>query len=165
MWARRETFSYNDMKHASVAAAVILLGLAGYILFEVRKLPFGSLRVPQTAFFPSMLAGLLLLFALVALLLALRQTESESGPAPQRIDAEGWSRLGATLAALVVFALALEPIGYLPSTFILMVLLLRAIEAQKWPVVLSVALLTSLLSYFIFARMLGVPLPAGALGF
>jgi putative tricarboxylic transport membrane protein len=152
------------MKRSSIAAPVILLGLAGFILFEVRKLPLGSLRVPQTAFFPSTLAVLLLLFSLAALLLALRQTESEAGPAPQKIDAEGWSRIGVTLAALVGFALALERIGYLASTFIVMILLLRAIEAQKWHVVLLVALLTSLLSYFLFARLLGVPLPAGALG-
>lgn len=152
------------MKHASITAAVILVALAGSILFEVRKLPLGSLRVPQTAFFPSTLALLLLFFSLAALLLAFRQTESESGPPPQKIDSAGWSRIGATLAALVGYALALERIGYLPSTFILMILLLRAIEAQKWYVVLSVALLTALLSYFIFARLLGVPLPAGALG-
>ena len=143
---------------------MILLGLAGFILFEVRKLPLGSLRVPQTAFFPSTLALLLLLFSLAALLVALRQTESESGPTAQKIDSEGWSRIGATLVALVGFALVLEWIGYLPSTFVLMILLLRAIEAQKWHVVLSVAFLSALLSYFIVARLLGVPLPAGALG-
>jgi putative tricarboxylic transport membrane protein len=153
------------MRRSSIAAAVILLGLAGFILFEVRKLPLGSLRVPQTALFPATLAVLLLLFSLAALVLAFRLSGSESGPAAQKIDSEGWSRIGATLAALVGFALVLERIGYLPSTFILMILLLRAIEAQKWYVVLSVALLTSLLSYFLFARLLGVPLPAGALGF
>jgi putative tricarboxylic transport membrane protein len=152
------------MKHASIAAAVILLGLAGFILFEVRKLPLGSLRVPQTALFPATLAVLLLLFSLAVLVLAFRQSGSAPGPAPQRIDSAGWSRIGATLVALVGFALVLEWIGYLPSTFILMVLLLRAIEAQKWLVVFSVALLTSLLSYFLFAWLLGVPLPAGALG-
>jgi putative tricarboxylic transport membrane protein len=153
------------MKRSSITAAVILLALASFILFEVRKLPLGSLRVPQTAFFPSALALLLLLFSLAALALAFRPTESESGPAAHKIDAEGWSRIGATLAALVGFALVLEWIGYLPSTFILMILLLRAIEAQKWHVVLGVALLTSLLSYYLFARLLGVPLPAGVLGF
>jgi hypothetical protein len=152
------------MKRSSIAAAVVLVALAGFILLEVRKLPLGSLRMPQTGLFPATLAVLLLLFSLAALLLAFRQTKSESGPAAQKIDSEGWSRIGSTLVALVGYALALEWIGYLPSTFILMILLLRAIEAQKWHVVLSVALLTSLLSYFIFARLLGVPLPAGALG-
>jgi len=152
------------MRRSSIAAAAILLGLAVFILFEVRKLPLGSLRAPQTAFFPSTLAVFLLLFSLAALVLAVRQPESEAGPAPQKIDAQGWLRIGAILTALVAFALALERIGYIPSTFILMILLLRAIEALKWRVVLSVALLTSLLSYFLFTQLLGVPLPAGALG-
>jgi hypothetical protein len=46
----------------------------------------------------------------------------------------------------------------------LMVLLLRAIEAPRWPKVLIVALITSLFSYGLFAWLLGVPLPAGIFG-
>ena len=45
-----------------------------------------------------------------------------------------------------------------------MVLLLRAIEAPRWPKVFVVALVTALLSYGLFAWLLGVPLPAGILG-
>jgi hypothetical protein len=58
----------------------------------------------------------------------------------------------------------LERLGFLLATFILMVLLLRAIEAPRWPKVLIVALVTSLLSYGLFAWLLGVPLPGGILG-
>jgi putative tricarboxylic transport membrane protein len=69
-----------------------------------------------------------------------------------------------TLAALAGFALVLERLGFLLTTFLLMVLLLRAIEAQRWPKVIVVALATALISYAIFAWLLGVPLPPGVLG-
>ena len=150
------------MRRANIAVALNLIGLAGYLLFEGRALRFGTVRVPQTAFFPSVLAVLLLLFSVLALVQALRQTESAR--APGKIAADGWFRIGATLATLIGFALVLEWLGFLLSTFLLMVLLLRAIEAPKWSKVLVVALATALASYGIFAWLLGVPLPAGVLG-
>jgi hypothetical protein len=151
------------MRRANIAAALLLIGLAGYLLFEGRALRFGTMRVPQTAFFPSVLAVLLLFCSLIALLQALRETKA--GPTPGKIETEGWFRIGATLAILVGFAAALESLGFLLSTFLLMVLLLRAIEAPPWPKVMVVALVTALLAYFLFDWLLGIPLPAGVLGF
>jgi hypothetical protein len=46
-----------------------------------------------------------------------------------------------------------------------MVLLLRAIEAPRWSKVFTVALVTALASYGLFAWLLGVALPAGIFGF
>jgi len=47
---------------------------------------------------------------------------------------------------------------------LLMVILLRSIEAQNWRKVIAVALATAVISYGLFAWLLGVPLPAGILG-
>ncbi len=150
------------MKRADVTIALILTGLAAFILLEAGKLSFGSMRVPRTAFFPIILATLLLILSLILLGQALRGARTVRGP--DRIEAEGWYRIGATLVTLVGFALVLERLGFLLSTFLLMVLLLRAIEPQAWPKVIAVALVTSLVVYAIFGWLLGIPLPAGVLG-
>ena len=151
------------MRRANIAVAFSLIGLAGYLMFEGRALRFGTMRVPQTAFFPSVLAVLLLCFSLIALVQAFRQ--SETGPAPGKIEIAGWFRIGATLATLVGFAAALESLGFLLSTFLLMMLLLRAIEAPPWSKVIVVALATALAAYLLFDWLLGIPLPVGVLGF
>jgi putative tricarboxylic transport membrane protein len=151
-----------NLRRSNIAVAVLLAGLAGWLLLEANKLAFGSIRVPQTAFFPKVLASLLLVFSLVLLFQSLRQPES--GESSQRIEPEGWFRIGATLATLIGFAFVLERLGFLLSTFLLMVLLLRAIEPQKWLRVFSVALATSVIAYLIFAWLLNIPLPAGILG-
>ena len=150
------------MKRADVTVALILVGLAGFILLEAGKLSFGSMRVPRTAFFPVILATLLLILSLILLGQALRG--APTGRGRERIEAEGWYRIGATLVTLVGFALVLERLGFLLSTFLLMVLLLRAIEPQAWPKVIAVALVTALVAYAIFGWLLGIPLPAGVLG-
>lgn len=134
-----------------------------WLLHEAGKHRLGTLRVPQTAFFPTVLAALLLGLALVLLCQSLRSRESQESA--EKIAAAGWFRIGATLATLIGFALVLEWLGFLLGTFLLMVLLLRAIEPQRWPRVFAIALATALIAYFIFAWLLGVPLPAGVLGF
>ena len=150
------------MKRSDLAAAVFIAGLAAFILFECRKLPFGTMRVPQTAFFPAVLAVLLLIFSLV--LLAQRFLHAEAGRVPDQITEDGWVRIGATLATMAVFAFVLERLGFLLSTFVLMILLLRAIESQSWLKVIGIALTTALAAYAIFGWLLGIPLPAGVLG-
>jgi putative tricarboxylic transport membrane protein len=147
---------------AHIPVAVILLVLAGYIFLATGDLPFGALRVPQSAFFPKILAALLAILSLLVLIrpaAPLRTVEHASA-----IDAGGWRRIGVTLAAMAAFALVLEPLGFLLAAFLLMVSLLRAVEAQSWRRIIVIAAAAALLSYLVFARFLGVPLPAGVLG-
>ena len=148
------------MKQSNIAISLILIGLAGFILLQSRNLAFGSLRAPQTAFFPTTLATLLLIFSVILLAQTLL---GEIRRGPDNIVAEGWVRIGGTLATMVGFALALERLGFLLTTFLLMVLLLRAIESQRWPKVVAIALMTALISYAIFGWLLGIPLPGGVL--
>ena len=150
------------MKRIDLIAAAGVAALAVYILFESRKLGFGSFRVPQTGFFPRALGILLVLLTVGEVVRAIRS--SVPAPTSEKIGGEGWVRIGATLATMLGFTLLLERVGFLLATFFLMVLLLRAIEAPRWPKVFVVALITSLLSYGLFAWLLGVPLPAGILG-
>ena len=150
------------MKRSDAAVAALLIGFAAFIFLESRRLPVGSLRVPQTGFFPIILAALLALFA-AALLLQASRTADLAGAA-QRLEPRGWMRIGAALAAMAFFALALESAGFFLTTFFLMALLLRAIDAQKWSKVIAIALATAVVSYAIFALLLGIPLPAGFLG-
>lgn len=151
------------MRRLTIAASLILAGLAALTLFEASRLAFGSIRVPQTGFFPSILAILLLFFSIALLVQTCRQAVGESGEPP--IKSEAWIRISITLAAMLGFALVLEKLGFLLSTFSVMLVLLRVIEPQKWPRVIAVALATALVSYFLFARLLNIPLPAGVLEF
>jgi len=150
------------MKRSQLSVSLVLAGLAAFLLVQSRHLSFGSMRVPQTGFFPTVLAILLLILAVA--LLAQGFVGAESSRAPDKILAEGWSRIGLTLAAMIAFALVLESLGFLLSTFFLMILLLRAIESQRWSKVVVVAVLTAVASYAIFGWILGIPLPGGVLG-
>jgi putative tricarboxylic transport membrane protein len=150
------------MKRSQLAASTVLAGLAGFVLLESRHLSFGTMRVPQTGFFPWVLATLLLILCVI--LFAQGLFGAESDRPPNHILPEGWSRIAFTLAAMVGFAVMLERLGFLLTTFVLMIGLLRAIESQRWSKVLFVALLTAIASYGIFGWILGIPLPGGVFG-
>jgi hypothetical protein len=151
------------MKKSDRAVALLFVGLAGLVLAQSLELPFGTLRAPQSGFFPTVLAALLLI---VSLALAAQGffAPVEQRRAPDRIAAEGWVRIGATLAAMAGFALALERLGFFLATFALMVLLLRAIESQSWFKVIAIAVAAAVFSQALFGWLLGIPLPAGILG-
>jgi putative tricarboxylic transport membrane protein len=147
---------------SDLAAAAILLALAAYIFVAAGAMPFGTARVPQTAFFPKCLAVLLALLAVIVLVRTFIGANDTVGV--DEITVRGWLRIVSTLAVLIGFALVLEPLGFLVSTFLLMLLLLRAIEPQPWRNVIAIAVATSIISYGLFSWLLGVPLPAGVLG-
>jgi putative tricarboxylic transport membrane protein len=152
----------DAMKRSQLAVSIVLAGLAGFVLLESRHLSFGSMRVPQTGFFPLVLATLLLILSII--LCGQGLFGAQSGRSPDNILPEGWFRIAFTLIAMIGFALVLERLGFLLSTLFLMILLLRAIESQRWSKVFFVAILTAIASYAIFGWALGIPLPGGILG-
>jgi putative tricarboxylic transport membrane protein len=68
------------------------------------------------------------------------------------------------LAALLLYGFFLESLGYILATFLLMFFFFRAIEPQKWVVVILGSVITSFITYFLFKVWLQVQLPAGVWG-
>ena len=68
------------------------------------------------------------------------------------------------LASLASYIVLLKPLGFFLCTAAFMGFLLRAIVAQRWPVVIGVALLTAIASYLIFEIWLKAQLPIGPWG-
>ena len=76
----------------------------------------------------------------------------------------GWGKICLILLALFIYAILLPKLGYLITTFGLMIILFGVKERPKfWIQVLS-ALITALATYVIFYVLLQVQLPKGILG-
>jgi Tripartite tricarboxylate transporter TctB family len=136
-------------------AAVAVLALGAGAVIEAWRLPFGGVHSPGPGFFPWWLGLVILLLGTVLLVQAVR-APAGAAAAPGRP-----LRVLALLAVLALYVAALEPLGYAPATFLLVVVMLRAPERHRWPVALAVAVLAAGGSYVLFAVWLGVPLPPG----
>jgi putative tricarboxylic transport membrane protein len=146
------------MVRRDVVVATLALALGAAAIFESAKLPLGTVRNPGEGFFPWWTSVVIVLLALVLVTQALTFRPSASQQAPGRI-----AKVTALLLVLAAYTFLLDSLGYLLCTFLLVLFMLRATDAQRWPVALSMALLTALGSYVVFAIWLSVPLPRGPL--
>jgi putative tricarboxylic transport membrane protein len=146
------------MVRRDVVVATLALALGAAAIFESAKLPLGTVRNPGEGFFPWWISAVIVLLALVLLTQALTSRPSANQQAPGRI-----TKVTALLLVLAAYTFLLDSLGYLLCTFLLVLFMLRATDAQRWPVALSMALLTALGSYVLFAIWLSVPLPRGPL--
>ncbi len=64
---------------------------------------------------------------------------------------------------MVLYVAILERVGYVISTIMLSVVILRILETKSWWVLAGVSLILSIGSYVVFDRLLGVTLPSGIL--
>jgi putative tricarboxylic transport membrane protein len=150
------------MRSTDFISAGTLLALALTALVEASKLPFGRVGSPQAGFFPLILAIFLAIFVLVFLAQAIGGTKER--PNDPRGKSATWNKIVLALGALVTFGVLFERLGYVISTFLFIAFLLRAVEQQKWRLVLTFAFLTSFATYLVFGLLLNTPLPGGILG-
>jgi putative tricarboxylic transport membrane protein len=74
-------------------------------------------------------------------------------------------RVVLALAASVAYTVALEPLGFLLTTFLFLLFLLGAIESRRSVPSIAISAATAVASHLVFKVWLGVQLPAGPWGF
>jgi len=130
-----------------------LIGLAAAV--EGVRLDLGTPSQPQPGFYP-FLAGLLLMGLSVLLIVQDFRGRSDGAEPFLQFKAQLLA-----LAGLVGFVTFLRPLGYVPATAILTVILLRVLEVGKWWGYVLAAVVVPIGTYLLFDRLLGIPLPSG----
>lgn len=137
--------------------------LAVYICIESIRLPLGSWHDPGPGFIPLWSGILLGSLSLISYFRA-RFTKSEDTGESWYFGGR-WRNLVLVVGVLIAYAFLLEILGYLLSTFILMVFLFRGIEPQRWVISIGGGAIISIITYSIFDLLLGTQLPRGIFGF
>jgi putative tricarboxylic transport membrane protein len=145
------------MVRSDVVAALVLV-FSVTAAYESSKLPFGTIHKPGEGFFPFWISAVLFLLGLCLLFQALK-----SGPSTGREGSGRVAKVAVLLVVLAAYTFMLDLLGYPLCTFLLVLFMLRATEPQRWTVALSMAAITAVGSYVVFAIWLSVPLPRGPL--
>ena len=140
-------------------SGLMLFALAGFIAWQNRAYPMGSLQEPGPGYTPLLIAVFL---GVMGLLIALRGASSV--PVRETTWPEA-KRAVLILGACALATWALEPIGYRLTIFALLIFFLGVVERRKPFPVLAVAGGFSLLSFYFIGTLLRVPLPVGQWGF
>jgi len=117
----------------------------------------GSLKRPGPGFLPFILACILIVLSLALIASQWKKGSGKTPFWPERT----WLRplLGTVAFALYAFLIAL--IGFLPTTFIFLVLWMWLIESIAWRQIAAVSIGVTVVLYLIFGYFLEVPLPGG----
>ena len=141
-------------------SSLLLVFLAGLILFESTDYPFGTLDDPGPGFLPFVLG---LAIGLMSIAYGVRVwTRRESGREPVSWpDRQGWAKITLIFITLILFPLLLDVTGYLVNVFLLFLVLLRPVGKQTWKWTLALSVAATVCSYLLFDRWLMLPLPRG----
>lgn len=146
------------MKRDDLLAGSLLALVGMGVVIGAIRLHIGTPLQPQPGFFPLLGGGALTILAAILLFQAAlgRSTGSHA-----------FGKVGppaVMVAGMAVYVAILEPVGYVPATILIVVVILRVLGVRSWPTVGLTSLLLSVGTYFLFARLLGIDLPAGVLG-
>ncbi|MCX5910149.1 MAG: tripartite tricarboxylate transporter TctB family protein, partial [Deltaproteobacteria bacterium] len=125
--------------------------------------PLGSWRDPGPGLLP--LGSGIFLGILSGIVFFQSRMRDEDQPRGSWYSKEKWKSLLLILAVLFGYAFVLDYLGFLVSTFILLLVLFRFVEPQKWFVAIGGSALASITCYVVFELWLKTQLPRGILGF
>jgi len=73
-----------------------------------------------------------------------------------------WRRVILLVFVLTVYSIVLEPVGFVPATLVLLLVLFRAIDPLTWPFAVFASVMTTAVVYIVFGPMgLGTQFPRG----
>lgn len=143
------------MRQANYVIVALMLLLAGYVFWSAGKYPVEA-QTLGPAFFPELVAGLLVFFSVALLVQTFKDRRESMAVAGAR--SVFWVAMGAMAAYLVIMPL----MGFMAATplFLFGMGIYMSGDFRGWwkKLVLS-SLLTTGALYYLFAQMLNVPLP------
>jgi putative tricarboxylic transport membrane protein len=137
------------------------------IVFCVGALHYGLFKsgVPEPGLLP-FIAGVVLIILGTGVLVSSWKTSSkeENTKGPFFPERSSLRRLCFSVFALCAYLAIVEWVGFVLTTFLFMIFLMRFVEPQKWKTILTCSALTTMISYLLFDVLLGTHLPKGFLG-
>ena len=149
------------MKRTYLITYFVWVLLALSVAAESGRLGFGTFGRPGPGFLP-FLAGICLAVLAGAGLIqtVLKKPVAEAGGGFRAADI---LRIGLVAAVLFVYVFLWDVLGFLASTFLLLLFLFRCVEPLRWRTVFVASGLTLAFTYILFSVLLGARLPAGRL--
>lgn len=146
----------------------VILGIA--LCLGSIELQLGSFRVPGPGFLPFLSGVSLGFFGFIQMLSPLFAGANERQQQNSHEGRMKWNWRKSltpllTLMTLLAYILLLEPLGFVLTTFVCLVLLFKLSEPKRWLMPMVLSSVTAVLSYLIFSVWLQSHFPKGLLTF
>ncbi|MFB3883957.1 MAG: tripartite tricarboxylate transporter TctB family protein [Thermodesulfobacteriota bacterium] len=147
--------------------SIFWLAIGVYTAGSAYRLGLGRFRQPGPGFIFFLAALLLIVLSIIDLgmtFIGMYKTGKDRRNESVWLGVK-WQKVLLVLAGLSIYTYMFDFLGFVLSTFLLMIFLFKAVDPTKlWKSVLG-SLITILVSYGVFKLWLKVPFPTGILGF
>ena len=144
--------------------SILGLIIGSLIVIHSFHYDLGTLSSPGHGFFPLVGGICITLFSSLGLVIASFQSLKGIGWTPV-IKGMRWKRPLIAFASLFFYVFIVNHLGFILTTALFIGFILRVLEQQRWPVVVSVSIVCAMASYGLFGICLDAQLPSGFLGF
>ena len=151
------------MKAYDRGSSLFWLLLSVYVCIASLRMGIGSPRNPGMGFLTFGAAAILGILSLV--LLAQSFVFKGKGGAAPTFSGILWKRLLFVIVVMTGYALSISGLGYALSTFLLMFLLFLILKRTWWRWALVSALITTVVTHYVFSVVLNCQFPRGPFGF
>jgi putative tricarboxylic transport membrane protein len=123
----------------------------------------GPINSPGAGFYPTVIGGIFSILSAVLLITTiLEKNRREEKPCFWK-EKTSWVKVSLVLLSLTFYMSFLEFLGYIVTTVLFILFLLKVVGKKSWVISTLMAVLVSLASYALFKMALGVALPKGLL--
>ena len=142
---------------------IILVGF--YVAAGAVRLGVGSVNKPGAGFIFLWLAVILVGLAVIDLVTSIIGNKRKSAGRKPLWKGFRWGKVILVLAGVSVYTIVLDILGFIFSTFFVLLFLFKAVEPVEWKDAVIGSVLTIAVVYAVFGIWLKVPFPAGIFGF
>ena len=149
----------------SLYAAIFWVAFGMFVsIYAYTKLGIGKLNAPRPGLMPFLLGLLFSLLAVFTMTRILRQKGQQNKPREGESDQQEavYKKVILVIVALFAYAILLEPLGFILTTFLTMTLLFRSAGFKRWITAATYSGIVVLITFFLFTY-LGVRFPPGIL--
>jgi putative tricarboxylic transport membrane protein len=159
--ARRVGERVVKIDNTELWSGLVGLALSIFVVWSGYSLKLGSINDPGSGYVMFYAGLLMITFSAITLYGAVK----DGGPTFLSLWRNVlWTKPLIVIALLVAFTLLFETLGFLASTMILLVALLRVIDPVPWTRAIPIAILVPLICWYVLQKLLLIQLPSGVLG-
>jgi len=151
------------MKRRNITSSVFFFFAGIVISIYAVNYGLGGSRAPGPGFLP-FLTGVSLILLSLALLIPSYKDRTAEKRVPFFPEANSSKKVILATSGLLCYGLALEYLGYILTTFLFMIFMLKVLQSQKGLTALLWSFLTAATFYLLFEIVLKSQLPKGILG-
>ncbi|WP_425053633.1 tripartite tricarboxylate transporter TctB family protein [Psychromarinibacter sp. S121] len=137
----------------SLMAGGVVAAFGAFVAAIALTYPLGSAFRPGPGFVP---LGIGLIMIGLGILVAVEDVRAGVAPTPEAVPV--WRPMVATVAGILVFALLLDRVGYVPSSILLVLIVARGERGRNWLTDLGIAAFMAVFGTLVFIWGLGLPI-------